>query len=67
MRSLSFHECWNSFIPLSFPTFCFLSLNFSDFVAGVPKGLRLYGLVRKLGLHFHLDAFKNSLVLLTWE
>ena len=38
-----------------------LSVHLSDFVAGVPKGLMLYGLVRKLHHHsfgFHLGPFR---------
>lgn len=34
-----------------------LSVRLSDFVAGVPKGLMLYGSVRRLNHHFHLGAF----------
>lgn len=32
-----------------------LSVRVSDFVAGVPKGLMLYGLVRKPNHHSHFD------------
>lgn len=35
-----------------------LSVHLSDFVAGVPKGLMLYGSVRKLNCHLHLWAFR---------
>lgn len=35
-----------------------LSVNLSDFVAGVPKGLMLYGSVRRLNHHFRFGAFR---------
>jgi len=45
---------------------CFMSLCASDFVAGVPKGLMLYGSVRKLHQrsHFgsHFGAFRMKVL-----
>lgn len=43
-----------------------LSVHPSDFVAGVPKGLMLYGSVRKLNHHSHFgshfDAFRMRIL-----